>query len=266
MSTKLSVFMFPLAFVLLTIVACTREESAPLDSEVAVGEVTPSDSNVMVTSTAVVLETLPSGAQNTPTPSPLPITASPAPTSDLETTPLQPDPTATSIIPTPTRKPTVAPLPTSSVVPGWLTYENKFLGYSLSYPPEARIRTSGVTGFPTDELPENKTVEEYQAELEEKYPYDLCVSVGYKRAFITIRSTDETLSAYASPCGITGVGDYTIEHWEEVVTIDGQPYTAGGNRLTGGARRCCKSWAHFASSRLKPAKDRVCFPHLAIGD
>ena len=150
---------------------------------------------------------------------------------DGSTSPLQPEATATATATPPTPSPTPTPVPTSSVVPGWITYENKFLGYSFSYPLEATIDHHGVTGFDVEELPKNLTPEQYLAHLESIYPADLCVGVGYKTGFVTVGPADEPLSGYASPCGITGIGDYTIEEWEEVVTINGQSYTANAMRL-----------------------------------
>ncbi len=148
--------------------------------------------------------------------------------------PLQLEPTATSTITPPTLTPTAIPVPTSSVVPGWLTYENKFLGYSFSYPPEARIRTSGVTGFPTEELPENKTSEEYWAELEEIYPDNLCVSVTYESFFIAFVPSYEGVGKYTVPCGITGIGDFEVITQEQSVVIDGTPLTSTQWILRGG--------------------------------
>jgi hypothetical protein len=113
-------------------------------------------------------------------------------------------------------------------VPGWLTYENRFLGYRFSYPPEATIEHHGTNVKPPESFKSNS---EYMAWLKTVYPNDLCVGVGYKTGFVAIRPEDETLSLYASPCGITGIGDQIIESWEEVVLIDGQPYTASAKRL-----------------------------------
>ncbi len=142
--------------------------------------------------------------------------------------PLQLEPTATFTIAPPTLIPTAMPIPTSSVVPGWLTYENEFLGYSFSYPPEATIGHHGTT----EEPPENITTRlEYLAWEETVTPNNLCVGVGYKTGFVTVGPADEPLAGYASPCGITGIGDYTIEEWEEVVTINGKSYTANAMRL-----------------------------------
>ena len=135
--------------------------------------------------------------------------------------------------PTLTRRPTPTPVPTSSIVPGWLTYENEFLGYSFSYPPEARIRIQGVTGFPTDELPENVTAEEYLAQLEAEYPDDLCVTVTYKTTFVTFVPSDDSVGKYTVPCGVTGVGDYDVESNIESLIIDGRQVTGMTTRLFG---------------------------------
>jgi hypothetical protein len=62
------------------------------------------------------------------------------------------------------------------VVEGWLTYHNDFYAYSFSYPPEAEIVTQGVSGFPTEELPEDMTAAEYRRQLEDTYPDNICVS------------------------------------------------------------------------------------------
>lgn len=138
------------------------------------------------------------------------------------------EPTATPTATPPTPSPTPTPIPTSSIIPGWLTYENKFLGYSFSYPPEGTIGHHGTTEIP----PENVTTRrEYLAWEETVTPNNLCVGVSYKTGFVTVGPMDETLSLYASPCGITGIGDYTIENWEEDITIDGRAYTAGGYKL-----------------------------------
>jgi hypothetical protein len=144
------------------------------------------------------------------------------------TSPIQLEPTATATIAPPTLTQTTTPAPTSSVVPGWLTYENDFLGYSFSHPPEATIRHHGTTVEPPVDI---TSWSEYLAWVQTVYPNDLCVGVGYKTGFVAVSPADETLAGYASPCGITGVGDYDIENWQEDVLIDGRPYTASGHRL-----------------------------------
>ena len=144
---------------------------------------------------------------------------------------LQPELTATTAatLPTPTLPAsTVTPIPTSTEVDGWLIYENDFLGYRFSYPPEATISHHGTNVEPPENITSNV---EYLAWLKTVYPNDLCTGVGYKTGFVVIHPEDETLSLYASPCGITGIGDQRIEQWQEAVTIDGEPYMASAYRL-----------------------------------
>jgi len=219
MSTKLHPLICLLALILLSIVACTAQEAAPADSELASGDA--------VAATVPATEALPSPSP-TPAPPPATPTRSAVSTSNPPAAPAGLEPTATPTATPPTPSPTPTPVPTSSVVPGWLTYENEFLGYSFSYPPEGTIGHHGTTEIP----PENVTTRrEYLAWEETVTPNNLCVGVSYKTGFVTVGPMDETLSLYASPCGITGIGDYTIENWEEDITIDGRAYTASGYKL-----------------------------------
>lgn len=146
------------------------------------------------------------------------------------TSPLPPEPAATATATPPAPSPTVTPIPTSAEVDGWLVYENDFLGYRFSYPPEARIRVQGFTGFPTDELPENLTVEEYQAQLEAEYPDNLCVTVSYEAVFIAFVPSYDTVGKYTVPCGVTGVGDFEIRTEEVSLTIDGRQVSGSIHR------------------------------------
>lgn len=168
------------------------------------------------------------GPTQTPTP------RSPATSAAAPASPLQPEATTTPTAAPPTPSPTAAPIPTSSEVDGWLLYENEYLGYRFSYPPEARIRTQGVTGFPTDELPPNKTSEAYRAELEEKYPKNLCVTVTYESFFISFVPSYDGVGKYTVPCGITGIGDFEVISQEQSVVIDGTPLTSTQWILRGG--------------------------------
>ena len=189
--------------------------TAPATTHAPTAVITQADTPPAATATATLL-----APPRTPRPT--------AVSSDGPTSPLQPEATATATATPPTPSPPPTPVPTSSVVPGWLTYQNEFLGYSFSYPPEATIGHHGTT----EEPPENITTRrEYLAWLQTVTPNNLCVGVGYKTGFVTVGPADDPLSLYASPCGITGIGDYTIEEWEEVVTINGQPYTANAMRL-----------------------------------
>lgn len=153
---------------------------------------------------------------------------------DSPTAPLQPEPAATATATPPTPSPTVTPIPTSAEVDGWLVYENDFLGYRFSYPPGARIRVQGFTGFPMDELPENLTVEEYQAQLEAEYPDNLCVTVSYEAVFIAFVPSYDTVGKYTVPCGVTGVGDFEIRTEEVSLIIDGRQMVGSIHREFGG--------------------------------
>lgn len=156
------------------------------------------------------------------------------PTGGSPTGPLQPEPAATATATPPTPSPTVPPIPTSAEVDGWLVYENDFLGYRFSYPPEARIRVQGFTGFPMDELPENLTVEEYQAQLEAEYPDNLCVTVAYQAVFIAFVPSYDTVGKYTVPCGVTGIGDFEIRTEEVSLIIDGRQMVGSIHREFGG--------------------------------
>jgi hypothetical protein len=148
--------------------------------------------------------------------------------------------TATILMPThtPTATPprlsaaTVPPSPTprstSDILAGWWLYENNFYDYHFSYPPEAPISTQGVTGFPTDELPENMTSENYRRQLAANYPNDICVNVQYKLGFVTFKPSEEAGGKYSGPCGVTGVGAYDVQAITETVMIDQYPYIARG--------------------------------------
>lgn len=156
------------------------------------------------------------------------------PTGGSPTGPLQPEPAATATATPPTPSPTVPPIPTSAEVDGWLVYENDFLGYRFSYPPGTRLRVQGVTGFPTDELPENMTVEGYLAQLEAKYPDNLCVTIAYQAVFIAFVPSYDTVGKYTVPCGVTGVGDFEIRTEEVSLIIDGRQVSGSLHRMFGG--------------------------------
>jgi hypothetical protein len=152
----------------------------------------------------------------------------------------QPTHTATILAPTPTLSPTplrlsaptitLSPTPrsTSEILAGWWLYENNFYEYHFSYPPEATIRTQGVTGYPTGEVPENMTFTEYIQQIEASYPDNICVGVQYKQGFVTFRPSDEAGGKYTVPCGVTGVGFIDVQTITETVTIDQHPYIARG--------------------------------------
>ncbi len=137
-------------------------------------------------------------------------------------------PTPTPAVTPPLPTPTPTPILTSTVVEGWFVYRNEFYDYEFSYPPETEISTQGVTGYPTDELPDNVTPAEYIVWLSEIYPDDICVGLQYGVGFITIQPPPDQGGKYGGPCGVTGVGDYDIADTTETVMIDEQAYLADG--------------------------------------
>ncbi len=127
--------------------------------------------------------------------------------------------------PTITATPTVMPRPTSNVVTGWQTYTSTDYGYTISYPPEASLRTQGVQGYPTDELPEGVTSEAYLDQLIATYPDDICVSIGYGLGSVHILAPLEEGGKYAYICPGLGIGDYDVVDTTETLTIDGRSLT-----------------------------------------
>lgn len=264
MSTKRYPLIWTLALILHTIVACTGQEAAPARSELTSDQASSSDIQGTVASTGAIVEVAGDGTgegnaitENTqtstvaaietlrstsPTPVVLPITKPATPIDPTKPSSSSPssisslEPTAENTIapPTLTRKPTATPVPTSSVVPGWLTYENGFLGYHFSYPPEAHLRIQPITGFPPEEQPKNMTSDEYLEYLQSIYPDGLCVGVTYQAAYIIFVPSSEQLEGYIHPCGITGTGDaHEFRDEEQSLIIDGRQVAGMTTRLFG---------------------------------
>lgn len=137
-------------------------------------------------------------------------------------------PTA-SATPLPPSGPT--PAATSEVVEGWLTYRNDFYAYTFSYPPEAEIVTQGVSGFPTEELPEGMTGTAYLNRLREIYPGDICVSITLSAGSVHFLAPSEAGGKYADICPGMGIGDYDLVEKSETVVINGRSYQANGYRV-----------------------------------
>ncbi len=149
-----------------------------------------------------------------------------------------PAPAAETAIETPTTEteqpapvPTTAPTEASeeeadAVNDGWLVYVNDVYGYQFSYPPSAIVTERGVMGFPTDELPEGTSVDDYIAQLQEMYTDKLCVSVCYELGCVNI-SAPLNMGGKYTHCGRTGAA-YELTDKTETVVIGGQSYTATG--------------------------------------
>ena len=131
--------------------------------------------------------------------------------------------------------PTVAPTPTlpagPTAVPGWLTYHNAMIGYSFDYPPEATLTTTGVTGYPTEDLPVGVEPGQYIATLEATYTEALCAGIELPAAFLVLQAPDEAGGRYGGPCGISGIGAYDLRTEETAITIGGVSYPLRTTRV-----------------------------------
>jgi hypothetical protein len=131
--------------------------------------------------------------------------------------------------PSDTPAPTIPPEPTS--IPGWMTYHNGMVGYSFDYPPEALLTTSGVTGYPSEELPPGVEPGQYIATLEATYTEALCAGIDLPSASFVLEAPDDKGGRYGGPCGVTGIGVYDIRSENSPITIDGEALSLKTTRL-----------------------------------
>jgi hypothetical protein len=136
---------------------------------------------------------------------------------------------ATRLSPTEIPTPTVPPEPTS--IPGWLTYHNAMIGYSFDYPPEAALTMSGVTGYPTEELPSGVEPGQFIATLEATYTEALCAGIELPSASFVLWASDDEGGRYAGPCGVSGIGVYDIQTEQSPITINGEALTLKTTRV-----------------------------------
>jgi hypothetical protein len=118
------------------------------------------------------------------------------------------------------------------IIGSWQVYVNEDYGYQFEYPATATIEEFEVMGFPTEELPEGMSSEEYVAQLQEQYGNSLCVQVGYSLGYVSISAPPNEGFRYAI-CGRTGVGVGEIKNKVEQVYIDGRIYEATGFEFIG---------------------------------
>jgi hypothetical protein len=115
----------------------------------------------------------------------------------------------------------------------WQFYQDPGGKYTFRFPPTADIIVHGIEGFPTDELPDGMTPDEYMIQLRTQYPDPLCVEVLYALGYFTINSPENLERQYA-PCGRTGVGAGETLAKDETITIAGSEHTAQGFEFLGG--------------------------------
>jgi hypothetical protein len=131
----------------------------------------------------------------------------------------------------PTESPAPAVPPEATSIPGWLTYHNSRIGYAFDYPPEAVLTTSGVTGYPSEELPPGIETGQYVATLEATYTEALCAGIELPSASFVLWAPEEEGGRYGGPCGVTGIGVYDVRTGHSPITIDGQVLTLKTMRL-----------------------------------
>ena len=117
-------------------------------------------------------------------------------------------------------------IPTSSIVDGWLVYQNPIYNYEFSYPIGTTLKISSVDGFP-GELPAGLTFEEYLLQLQNQFG-DLCVIATYREGFVLIQAPPEWDYVL---CGGFGVGADVVIEKSELVSINGKIYPSRGWEL-----------------------------------
>lgn len=146
-----------------------------------------------------------------------------------------PVPTMLPAVATTTFPPTEVILPTlpaaPTAIPGWLTYHNAMVGYSFEYPADAVLTTTGITGYPTEELPPGLEPGQYSATLEATYTEALCAGIELPAAFLVIQAPDDEGGRYAGPCGRSGVGVYDLRSEDMDITIEGAVYAMHITRI-----------------------------------
>ena len=115
----------------------------------------------------------------------------------------------------------------------WQFYQDPGGKYTFRFPPTADIIVHGIDGFPTNELPDGMTPDEYMQQLRAQHPDPLCVEVLYALGYFTINSPENAERQY-TPCGRTGVGAGETQAKSQTISIAGKEYTAEGFEFLGG--------------------------------
>jgi hypothetical protein len=109
----------------------------------------------------------------------------------------------------------------------WPVFINDRYNYQLRYPIDATISLHGPDGFPSDELPDGMTAEQYMDQLRKTYTDHLCVEIKYSLGVIYI-SAPPNMGVFYTPCGPTGVGSGEVINMIENVYVGDQLYQANG--------------------------------------
>ncbi len=128
-------------------------------------------------------------------------------------------------IPQPTR-----PAAIQDLTADWPVFLNDRYDYQVKYPPNATLSFHGPVGFPSDELPADKSADEYMSDLLKLYTDKLCVQIEYPLGWIYI-SAPANAGARYNPCGPTGIGSGEVISLTESVYIGERLYRANGQEV-----------------------------------
>jgi hypothetical protein len=115
---------------------------------------------------------------------------------------------------------------------GMNLYVNDRYNYQFRYPDAATVIEDGPVGFPSDELPQGMSADDYLAQLEKQYGKELCVRVEYALGYLYISAPPNQGARYV-PCGRTGVGVGEMVEKVDSVDLGGEIVQAKGFEITG---------------------------------
>jgi hypothetical protein len=112
----------------------------------------------------------------------------------------------------------------------WPVFVNDRYNYQFRYPIEATISFHGPAGFPSEDLPDGMTADQYLDELTKTYTDRLCVGIHYSLGVIYISAPPNT-GVFYTPCGPTGVGSGEVINKVENVVVGDTLYQASGMEI-----------------------------------
>jgi hypothetical protein len=112
----------------------------------------------------------------------------------------------------------------------WPVFINDRYNYQFRYPIEATISLHGPVGFPSEDLPDGMTADQYLDELTKTYTDRLCVGIHYSLGVIYISAPPNT-GVFYTPCGPTGVGSGEVINKVENVVVGDTLYQASGMEI-----------------------------------
>ncbi len=121
--------------------------------------------------------------------------------------------------------PTVAELP--AVGKKWKPYRNNVFGYRLTLPPQAETTGFAVEIVPGDEVPEDRSADQYYTSLRKKYGKKLCVLIELGSGYIAISGPPNRGEKY-TVCGRPDAEVLPLASLVEFVQVGDAVYQARG--------------------------------------